>query len=292
MERPARALDGDAGCPVGNLIPLPETENPMNVAYWHRQLGRCLPGAGRGLAASLLNLIYPEKCVLCDAEPGERAWPRRGAVVPGLRWYDGPHLCLACAARLGPRPVRGVIGSPPVPVHGACQPGAELVETLGRWKYHGVRGLAWPLAGLLDSAVNAAVARDGDVDYLVPVALHGRRRRERGFNQAEVLAHLVGPNHGVPVAPDILRRTRSTGQQAKLKTAAGRQANLAGAFVARDTCGAGPGQGTGRPGGRRVGLVDDLVTSGATCAAAAEALAARGWQVRWVVALGLAAAAG
>lgn len=153
---------------------------------------------------------------------------------------------------------------------------------LGQWKYHGVRGLAWPLAGLLTGAVGAAVSREGAVDLLVPIALHDRRRRVRGFNQAEVLARLSGFDHGLAVAAALLQRTRSTGQQAKLKTVAARRSNLTGAFAAQ------------RPasGGLRVGLVDDLVTSGSTCESAAAALTAQGWQVCWVAALGLAAATG
>ncbi len=113
-----------------------------------------------------------------------------------------------------------------------------------------------------------------------PVALHGRRQRQRGFNQALVLARFgVAPSTG-RVQSDLLRRTRWTGQQAKLDTAEARQANVAGAFaVRRDPV---PGA------GRRIGLVDDLVTGGTTCDSAVAALRASGWQVSWVVALGLA----
>jgi predicted amidophosphoribosyltransferase len=171
-------------------------------------------------------------------------------------------------------------------VHAGRATGPELVTVLGQWKYHGVRGLAWPLAPLACAAVAAAVAQDGAVGQLVPVALHGRRRRARGFNQAEVLARLATADApaGPAVRVDLLRRTRATGQQARLDTDDDRRRNVAGAFAA--VRGPVPGDDC------RVGLVDDLVTGGTTAEAAGAALQAAGWQVVWVAALGLAAGGG
>jgi len=247
-------------------------------------LGRWAVSGGRTLLGSLLEFVYPETCVLCGAESGERPWCAAGRLVGGLSWTDGPHLCRPCAERIGPDPVRSVLAGPDLSVHGGRRPCSDLVKVLGQWKYHGVRGLAWPLSGLLTAAVGAAIARDGPVDLLVPVALHSRRRRIRGFNQAEVLAQLAGHQLGIQVAGGLLERVRTTGQQAKLKTAADRRRNLAGAFVVRP--------GLEPAAGRRIGLVDDLVTSGATCGAAAAALTGAGWEVTWIAALGVAVAAG
>ncbi|MDX2474544.1 MAG: hypothetical protein QNL91_12635 [Candidatus Krumholzibacteria bacterium] len=231
-------------------------------------------------ASSLLDLMYPEYCVLCGAEPVEGPWCPAGPLVPGVAWHDGPHLCAECACIVAPEVVQGHLPESGVPVFAGRSTGPELVQMLGQWKYHGVRGLAWPLAPLVRAAVEVAVRQCGGVDQLVPVALHGRRQRQRGFNQALVLARFgVAPSTG-RVRSDLLRRTRWTGQQAKLDTAEARQANVAGAFaVRRDPV---PGA------GRRIGLVDDLVTGGTTCDSAVAALRASGWQVSWVVALGLA----
>ncbi|MCB1183888.1 ComF family protein, partial [bacterium] len=113
---------------------------------------------------------------------------------------------------------------------------------------------------------------------LVPLPLHSRRRRERGFNQAEILARRGG---GPPVASGLLRRIRSTAQQARRPDAAARLANVAGAF--RAVRGPGPGEDP------RLGLLDDLVTGGATVAAGADALEAAGWRVAWIAAAGAAA---
>ncbi len=221
---------------------------------------------------------------MCGARPGECPWVPPGAAVAGTSWHDRPHLCQACATRLTGNVVCNALVPGGLPAFGCRRPSPELVAVLGQWKYHGVRGLAWPLAALLTSAMTAALAAGGAVDVLVPVPLHGRRRRERGFNQAEILARLAGRELGLPVAGGLLRRCRRTDQQARLGSVAARRRNLAGAFVAGRDAVAGQR--------RRVGLVDDLITSGATCVAAREALTRAGWQVCWTVALGVAAGAG
>lgn len=228
----------------------------------------------------LLELVYPEHCVLCGAGRSECAWSAAGAQAAGLAWYDEPHLCAECAKDLKPAVVQGTLPQSGVPVFAGCPTRPELVTVLSQWKYHGVRGLAWPLVPLVSAAVETAVRQCGAVDLLVPVALHGRRRRQRGFNQATILARLGGAGAGGRVRTDLLQRNRSTGQQAKLDTEKARLANVAGAFAARFGPEPGPNL--------RVGLLDDLVTGGTTCDAAVSALRARGWDVCWAVAAGLA----
>ena len=180
--------------------------------------------------------------------------------------------------------VRGVLPASGCPVIGGRPTGPGLVSVVGQWKYYGVRGLAWPLAPLLQAAVTTAEMRHGPVDCLVPIALHARRRRQRGFNQAAVVAHLIAKGTGRSVRTDILRRGRATGQQAKLASEEERRRNVVGAFSAL------PAQ--GRAGTRRIGLVDDLVTGGTTCDEAVRVLEAAGWKVIWVATLGLAATGG
>jgi len=109
----------------------------------------------------------------------------------------------------------------------------------------------------LADMANGALRR---ADILVPVPLHSRRRLSRGYNQAGLIAQTAGEVLGVPVAGQALMRRRDTGSQAQLGRDA-RLANLSGAFMARQSLA-----------GRRVALVDDVVTTGATLTACIAAL--------------------
>ena len=137
-------------------------------------------------------------------------------------------------------------------------PARNLVHAL---KYGGWRVAAEPMA----DHIAAAGARLGPLDALVAVPLGPTRLRERGHNQAALLAQALGRALAVPVLEGALRRTRETRTQTRLSPA-DRRKIVAGAFAA-----AGPALA-----GLRVALVDDVLTTGATLAAAAGALARLG----------------
>jgi ComF family protein len=152
-----------------------------------------------------------------------------------------------------------------------------LVKLIGSWKYHGVRGLAWPLAELAGPVLHG----DDSKCILIPVPLHRSRLRERGFNQARQLAELLAQAHGLEVRNDILIRNRSTPQQAKLDSHdTARSLNVSKSFHTRPASGD----------TRSLILVDDLVTSGATVLAAAQSLREAGWSVNTVCAIGVSSA--
>jgi ComF family protein len=125
------------------------------------------------------------------------------------------------------------------------------------FKYSAIRPLAWPLADLLADAL----PRDQRFDAIVPVPLHWRRRWQRGFNQSELLARSLGRRTGVPVL-GALKRTRATPAQAGLSNTRRRQ-NVTLAFGCRRP---------ERIRGKRVLLIDDVMTTGSTAGACALAL--------------------
>jgi ComF family protein len=134
-------------------------------------------------------------------------------------------------------------------------------EALHAFKFRGRRGLAAPLGDLLVEATEGRLPA-GVPAVLVPVPLHPRRERERGFNQASLLARRVGLAWGVPVGGDVLVRVVATPSQTELDAPA-RRANVRAAFRLR------------RPeliAGRHVLLVDDILTTGATLSECARCL--------------------
>jgi len=119
-----------------------------------------------------------------------------------------------------------------------------------------------PLAGPLGDRLAELSPRIAGADLVLAAPLHWRRGRERGFNQAGLLAARAAKVWGLPFAPQALERTKATTPQAGLSRVA-RLANVRGAFRVRDRRAVD---------GRRVVLIDDVMTTGATLDACARAL--------------------
>ena len=125
----------------------------------------------------------------------------------------------------------------------------------------------WHLAEeMADRLVNAHDLRSwlGDAEALVPVPLHSRRQAERGFNQAEVMARQIGKRCGLPVVTPVAR-VRDTPTQTGLHAVDKRADNLRGAFAVTDAAAVR---------GRRLVVVDDVSTTGATLVSIGRALRA------------------
>lgn len=133
----------------------------------------------------------------------------------------------------------------------------ELRKLIHLFKYGRVQTLSAPLGRLLAQAL----PREQTFDVIVPMPLHWRKRWQRGFNQAELLAREIGRRTHTPVR-SALRRVRSTVSQAGL-TSAKRRANVSGAFRAKRRS---------PLDGQSVLLIDDVMTTGATAASCARAL--------------------
>ena len=115
-----------------------------------------------------------------------------------------------------------------------------------------------------------------EVDAIVPVPLHPRKQRQREFNQAEYLADALGEQLNIPVVKRSLRRVKDTSTQTKLDAEA-RARNMRGAFAVRDETAFD---------GKRLVLLDDVFTTGATLDSCAKALRSVG--AREVLALAVA----
>lgn len=146
----------------------------------------------------------------------------------------------------------------------ACRYEGLARELLRRFKYGREECLAVPLADLLMRVFRDDRIRGCSFRSLVPVPLHPRRQRERGFNQAELLARLVARETGIPLAGP-LRRVRETAPQAGFDREE-RIRNLLGAFESKLFV---------KPGGDYL-LVDDVSTTGSTLDVCAEALLSAG----------------
>ena len=197
--------------------------------------------AASGLDA-VLDVLVPPRCAGC----------RQGG-----SWY-----CVEC--RDGSDPIARRIGALSVTAAGAHE--GPLREAIHRLKYGAEPGLATELGALIAARVATDLARGIRLDALVPVRLHPARARERGYDQARALATVAALLTGVPVRSAI-HRLRSGPAQATLGQVE-RRANVKGAFAGI----------AGSLGGLRVGLVDDVATTGATlldAAAAARACGAR-----------------
>jgi len=141
-------------------------------------------------------------------------------------------------------------------------------QAIHELKYRNLRALAQPLARLLRDylADNPLPA-----DVLVPVPLHSKRLSKRGYNQSHRLARELGKRMNVPVVDDCLFRQRHTSPQTRTSSAEERQRNIASAFACH----------TDNLRDKRVLLIDDVATSGATLDACAAALKAAGASSVW-----------
>jgi ComF family protein len=206
----------------------------------------------------LLDVLAPPGCAACDASCGAT-------------------FCEVCGVMRADTQVHeldGVFGGVPLVVAGEYA--APLSTAITRFKYAGRPELSRSLAPLLLSRMEQ-LHLPADV-VLVPVPLHPRRLATRGYNQAALLAQELAGRCRWACEPRFLRRARETERQVG-KSRTLRLTNARGAFEQR------------RPGPARVVLVDDVVTTGSTVRACAQALADGGATLVAIAALARARAA-
>jgi ComF family protein len=226
---------------------------------------RQLWGRRRAVGQSFLDLLYPPRCVGCGKN---ESWFCAAclASVELLR----PPICVKCG-----RPGRArslcpsCSGAPPRidAIRSVACFADPLREAIHQFKYRNLQALAHPLGGLL---VDYWHDNPLPADSLIAVPLHPRREQERGGNQAQLLAEVLGQAVGLPVLKGALWRRRDTRPQVDLNRAE-RRANVAGAFHCE----------SGQVTGRRIVLIDDVCTTGATLEACSIALRQAGAVSVW-----------
>lgn len=187
---------------------------------------------------------------VCDACVARFARPRPRCTRCALPVPEGVTCCGACLRE--PPPLDSC--------HAAVDYGWPWAGAIGAFKFEGETGWAAPLALLLRHAPWVATAIES-ADWLVPMPLSRERLAERGYNQSALLARRLDARR---TRTDLLLRTRDTAPQLALGRAE-RRRNVRGAFAAEPLRAA-------QLRGRRVLLVDDVMTSGASLHAAAQAL--------------------
>jgi ComF family protein len=215
------------------------------------------------MVRATLDLLFPPRCIGCG-EWGSFLCPQCKESLPKLN----PPYCKICGI-----PIREGLLCP------QCSKSSLAIDGIrSPFLYHGVvreailalkrfKALAEPLGELMTEYL---LSHPLPVDALLPVPLHPKRIRERGYNQSSLLAKEVGGRLGLPVMEDSLVRLRNTPSQVKLSREE-RHANVKGAFDCK-------GQ---ELYGRHILLIDDVCTSGATLNACALALKGAGAASVW-----------
>lgn len=228
---------------------------------------------------AIIDLLFPPHCVACRR-------PNAWLCADCLQAIEiiQPPVCQRCGLPLGEVQRADPSGSTckkcqkaPLQVDGLLAygfHGGPLRQAIREFKYADLRSLAGPLGQLMAEGWMTLAPQDLQPDVIVPVPLHPSRQRQRGYNQAALLAQELGSSLRRPVIEDVLVRIKATAPQVDLD-AQERRVNVRNAFRCTDTS----------LSGKHVLLIDDVCTTGATLESACVALRETGTLSIWAFTL-------
>jgi ComF family protein len=220
------------------------------------------------VSSFLLDLLFPRQCLGCR-KPGAVLCIRCQATIP----HHTEQYCPVCKKHITPNGKVCLDCSGQTPLDGLLAAAPYRNKILKRaihfYKYRSIEELLQPLGTLLLQHIQNSTVPLPDV--VIPVPLHVRRLRLRGFNQSEHLAHFLSqhltPVFPLPVLSDSLRRIRYTTPQMNIRDAQERRSNIQGAFSWQ------PPQDTPADiAHKRIWLIDDVATTTATLSECASVL--------------------
>jgi len=244
---------------------------PARCPVCHRGLPGASPGGVCLGCWASFNPLAPPFCSRCSLpfpvdltegipDSGERTVGVAAGAVDQAEGNEPPcpaleDLCAGCQTRPPPFLAARALAA----YEGTAR------EILHAFKFRSQPELAWPLAKLMAARWRAEPPLAGSGALVVCVPQRLWKKRRRGFNPAELLARALARETGLPLARGALRKNRWTPDQAKLSSMQQRAENVNGAFAARRRKAA-------RFAGRRMVLVDDIMTTGATASECARVL--------------------
>jgi ComF family protein len=201
---------------------------------------------------SILPSLLPQACFLCGARSvGQQICPDCDADLPRLTRACCPQCALPTrdAEVCGDCLRHGPAFDRTLATYRYAFPLDALIQ---QFKYAGISQLSAFFAEKMAQRIALEDLTQYPIDYLIPMPLHSSRLAHRGYNQAAEIARRLSPQVGVPWLADACQRIRSTSSQAGLDLAT-RQHNLRGAFSCHFNLQ-----------GKRVALIDDVMTSGSS----------------------------
>ena len=217
---------------------------------------------------ALIDFFFPRKCPLCGKFVAKNSPDRPcPSCLAQMKFFFHPycprcglgfhttlgedHLCSRCLTEHWDFARARSLG----PYEGL------MVEAISRFKFRGISRMAKPLGNLLADYQDPEFPL-AEFDLILSVPLHPQRLRERGFNQSLLLARRISQVHSIPLDGTALQRIRHTRPQTEL-SGAERQKNIRGAFTVKKSA---------LISGKRILLIDDVFTTGATVQECSKAL--------------------